>query len=261
MAESGLSVGAPELRQEIGYFLGYGRGSIVSWSTAQLTEINIVLNAGIRRAYYPAAVDGSTVGYEWSFLRPFTTLSVVDGTSDYDLPDDFGRFIDVLHYAEEEYLSPVVIISASDILRRRSSIGQIGSPQFGATRWKSSTGTTGQRQELLLYPEPDEDKTMSYQYEAYSDALSDTYPYPLGGMKMSELYIESCLAIAEQRINDTPGVHTQAFGLLLIDAIARDRRQGAKNFGQMGNAETPGREFRRGDTGGTYSITYKGSPI
>jgi hypothetical protein len=79
-------------------------------------------------------------------------------------------------------------------------------------------------------------------------------------MKYSELYIESCLAIAEGRFHDEPhGEHNQAFERRLVDMIRRDGKGGAQIFGQMGQkiAEDP-RDFRRGMTGGTYPVTYKG---
>lgn len=266
MAESGLSIGASDLRAEIGALAGYGRVS-GDWSTDELADINRWMNSGIRRVYYPPAFrseikDSDVVGYEWSFLRPWTTLSVVSGTSDYTLPDDFARFIGPLHYAESENRKAIVSIPTPDILELRSGTATTGAPQYVAERWKSSTGSTGQRKEALLWPEPDNDWTLSYQYEAYQGALSDTYPYPLGGMKMAELYLESCLAVVEVRANDEPGPHYAEYVRLLIDAVARDKNQGAQNFGQMGHREQlDAGEFRRGLTGGTYSITYKGSEI
>jgi hypothetical protein len=102
---------------------------------------------------------------------------------------------------------------------------------------------------------------MSYEYEAYSGALSDAYPYPLGGMKLSELYLESCLAVAEQRAHEEYNIHTQNFQSLLIDAIARDRKNGAVQYGQMGDCQNEDVEFRRGYTGSVYGITYQGNPI
>jgi hypothetical protein len=267
MAESGLSIGASDLRAEIGFLAGYGRVS-ASWSVDQLADINRWMNSGIRRVYYPPAVKSDIegaqdiAGYEWSFLRPWTTLAVVSGDADYDLPDDFARFIGPLHYPEAESRRDIVVIPVPDLLEYRSGISMTGAPRYAAERWKSSTGTTGQRKEALFWPEPDQNWTLGYQYEAYQGALSDTYPYPLGGMKMAELYIESCLAVVEIRSNDEPGVHYSEYVRLLIDAVVRDKRNGEQVYGQMGHCEgSTEYGFRRGLTGGTYSITYKGSEI
>ena len=261
MAESSLSVGLPELKSEVGWFLGMGRGVDVAWSASQLVEILGIVQSGVRRVYYPPAVNANIVGYEWSFLRPTTTLSVVDADWDYDLPDDFGRLIGVLHFAAAKYLNPVSIISVSRLLDLRASSDFSGAPVYAATRYKSSTGSGGQRQELLLYPTPDAAWTMSYEYEAYNGALSDSYPYPLGGMQLAELYLESCLALAESRVNDTIGIHMQQYQALLVDAIARDRKRGAQMYGPMGSVENETEFFRRGYTGTVYPITYGGESI
>lgn len=267
MAESGLSIGAPDLRAEIGFLAGYGRDS-GAWSVDQLADINRWMNSGIRRVYYPPAfksdIEGArdVVGYEWSFLRPWTTLAVVSGTADYDLPDDFARFIGSLHYPEQENRRDIVVIPTPDILEYRSGASTTGAPRYVSERWKTSDGTTGQRKEALFWPKPDNDWSLLYQYEAYQGALSDTYPYPLGGMKMAELYIESCLTVVEIRANDEAGPHYEEYVRLLIDAVARDKMNGAQVYGQMGFRESrSGVSFRRGLTGGTYSIEYKGNPV
>jgi hypothetical protein len=266
MAESGLSIGAPDLRAEIGFLAGYGRTSS-SWTVDQLADINRWMNSGIRRVYYPPAIktdiDGAQdiAGYEWTFLRPWTTLSVVSGTADYDLPDDFARFIGPLHYPEQESRRDIVVIPTPDILEYRSGASMTGAPRYVAERWKASDMSTGQRKEALFWPTPDSSWPLAYQYEAYQGALSDTYPYPLGGMKMAELYIESCLAVVEVRANDEPGPHSAEFVRLLIDAVARDKKNGPQVYGQMGYREERPGYFRRGLTGGTYSIEYKGNPI
>jgi hypothetical protein len=263
MAESGLSIGAPELRAEIGFFLGYGRTS-GNWSSAKLSEINSIMQSGVRRVYYPKAVAPQTVGYEWSFLRPTTTISIVSGTTDYTLPDDLGRLVGPLHFPADEYRSSCTNVNLAMILELRASRTITGAPYYYATRYKTSTGATGQRQELLVYPTPDENWTMSYEYEAYSGPLTDSYPYPLGGMHLAELYIESCLAVCEHRVNDEQGIHSAQFDALLLDAIGHDQKRGPGNYGQMGDRDLDmyGR-WRRGmkKYNGAYSLTYKGEYI
>ncbi len=260
MAESSLSIGFPELQVEVGGFLGYGRTS-GSWSTSQESLIDSIVQSGVRRVYYPPSTSEGISGYEWSWLQPTTTLAIVSGTSDYDLPDDFGRLVGPFHFPAEEYRKPVIEVSVSKILQLRTYSFQTGGPYYVATRFKSSDGSAGQKQEVLFFPEPDEDWTMIYEYEAYNSALSDSFPYPLGGMKLSELYIESCLAVAESRTVDEFSVHTQTFQALLIDSVLRDKKNGAKYFGQMGHRDTEADIFRRGYTGSVYPIEYKGEEI
>lgn len=263
MAESSLSVGAPELRAEIGFFLGYGRTS-TDWSTDQLAEINLIMQAGVRQVYYPPAVHESVVGYEWSFLRPTTTLSITSGTSDYDLPDDFGRLIGQFHFPSAEYERSIPLVSVGYILELRANSNLTGTPYYAAIRYKDSDGSGGQRQEVLFFPESDSDWTLRYSYEAYQGKLTDANPYPLGGMQLAELYTESCLAVAEQRENDEIGLHTKKLETLLLDAVARDRKRGPQTYGHMGSPDvTSSPEWRRGQRlhGGAYEITYNGSYI
>ena len=261
MAESSLSLGVVEFRKEVGFYLGYGRTS-ANWTVGQLAEINGIIQSGVRRVYYPPAVNADTIGYEWSWLRPTKTLAITSADGDYDLPDDFGRLIGAIHYPLDEHRASIVIVSIGKLLAMRSYSDLSDAPKFAAIRYKASAGTTGQRQEVLFYPTPNAAWTLIYEYEAYSGALTDSYPYPLGGMQLSELYVESCLAVAESRINDEIGQHGQQYQTLLLDAIARDRKRGARVYGQMGNAERQEDQlFRRGYTGSTYDILYHGDTL
>lgn len=326
MAESSLSVGFSDLQSEVGFLLSYGRTS-GNWTDAQASEIEGYVHSGVRRVYFPPATREEDIGYEWSWLKPTTTLSIqgiyntgtievtlgvvtlVDGTFPswaasgeitfdgtsytvtsrdgdsqvtlddltadadalttyglnqlyYDLPDDFGRLASDLHYEPNQYISAIQNIPVSQLLQMRASATLTGNPRFVATRFKSATpAAIGSRQEALFYPTPNEDHTLYYEYEAYSGKLTDSLPYPLGGMQMAEVYIESCLSVAETRGNQEPAEHTNEFSKLLIDAITRDRKRGAKTYGQMGHKETGGFTFRRGWTGGVYPLWYKGVQI
>lgn len=334
MAESGLSIGFTDLEAEVGNFLGYGRAS-APWTADQNTEIESYVHSGVRRVYYPPTVrdpDGEiiTSGYEWSWLKPTTTLPIqrgygtgtievasgvvtladgtfpswaalgeitVSGTSYtvdtrdgdsqvtlddtsvtiasgtdyrlnqlvYDLPDDFGRFASSLHYEPDANRVSIQIIPVSRLLSLRSTQSLTGNPIYAAVRFKSATpAAIGSRQEVMFYPTPDEAHTLYYEYEAYSGKLTEELPYPLGGMQMAEVYIESCLSVAEVRGNDEPGFHTVEFGRLLIDSIRRDQKRGARHYGQMGHREFRDFDeymFRRGWGAGTYQMTYKGVSI
>lgn len=187
------------------------------------------------------------------------TFRVERDPANYPLPDLCHQVIGNLNYAPDDYRAPVIVISVEALLEMRSRNDRIDYPMYAAIRSKSSDRTTGQRQEIIFWPRPSTSFTLYYAFEAYSGPLSDTYPYPLGGMYLAELFTESCLAVAEQRINNEVGLHTQAYQTLLIDAVERDRKRGAKFYGRMGQPRRVYREFRRGETGGTYPITYGGA--
>ena len=262
MAESTLSLGYSDLRQAVGHFLSFGT-TIASWTATQIAIIDDIVQTGYRRVLYPLAMDAGTVGYEWSWLRPTETLATVVDEGDYDLPDDYGRIVGEFHFAPNEHRASVKIIALAALLDMRSSSDRNGCPIYAATRYKSSDGTTGQLQEVLFYPEPELDRTLYYSYDAYTGKLTDVVAYPLGGMSMSEVYKESCLAAAESHIMDEIGVHTKLYQSLLIDAIARDRKRGAQNFGQMGKGSGVSGPRRRGSRlhEGAYEISYHGEFI
>jgi hypothetical protein len=254
MAESELSVSYFDLLSDVGSFLGYGPNS-ENWSSAQLAEVDRYIQSGIRQFYYPPAAPGVEAGYEWSFLKPNTTLSTADADAAQDLPDDLGRIVGDLHYAAAERACPVVLTSEARINELLSASSDEGRPTHAAVRFKAGAGENGQRQEIVWFPIPDATYVLTYRYEAYHGKLTQTKSYPLGGMRYSELITESCMSIAEQRANDEKGLHTQKFNELLVTAIAQDRRNGARSYGQMGcsdfsnvvNSRTPSSE-----------VTYKG---
>lgn len=194
------------------------------------------------------------------------TFRIKRSPANFDLPDDFGRLLGVLHYAADENKPAIVRVAESRILEHRAWSDQNSHPYWAAFRYLTSTGLTGQRQEIIFYPEPDASYTLSYSYEAYSGILTTDLPYPLGGSHLSELYLESCLAVAEQRINGEAGLHTQMFQPLLDDAMAIDKKHGARFFGSLGGRE---REFswdewtrgRALGADGAHSVTYKGVEI
>ena len=255
MAESSLTLGWSELKQSVGVFLDFGSSG---WTTPQTTKIESIVNSGIRRVYYPPASQNHS-GYEWTWLRPWSTLAATDGDYAYDLPDDFGRMIGEFHYAADQHRRAIKQVPVATVIKNRTHRNETGYARIFATRYKSSDGSGGQRQEALFYPTFDADKTLQYQYEAYASVLSDSYPYPLGGMQMSELYKQSCLAVAETEVMDDIGIHNGLFETMIVDAIARDRKR-TGSYGNMGNRERYGTTFRRGYTGETYDFTYNGIP-
>jgi len=140
MAESSLTLGFPELRQAIGFYLGYG-SVIGDWTATQIAVIETIVQTGYRRVLYPPAIDASTVGYEWSFLRPSTTLDIETDIGDYDLPDSFNRIVGEFHYEPDEHRSAVKIIALAALLDMRAHSDRNSAPSFAATRYKSSDGT------------------------------------------------------------------------------------------------------------------------
>jgi hypothetical protein len=310
MAESTLVLAWSDLKAEVGYLLGYSRTS-TNWSAAQTTEIEKVIQSGLRRFYYPG---GSGVdGYEWTFLKPTTSIEIwsdiaigtttvtgvesggsstitatassfyptmignslvitdigtytitgytsatvvtVSGdatcagktfsiatTSCYQLPDDFGAMYGQMTFETDDGYTPIELVGEGEIraLHQTDSTGQ---PLKATVRPKASTGAAGQRFELYVWPEPSSNYTMHFRYHAIPNALSDSYPYPLGGAQHSETILAVCLWVASERINDDVESRREYALERLNASISRDKRQGPRNYGY--NADLVGGCYSR----------------
>tara|TARA_R110002110_G_scaffold93689_1_gene243565 strand:- start:243 stop:605 length:363 start_codon:yes stop_codon:yes gene_type:complete len=74
----------------------------------------------------------------------------------------------------------------------------------------------------MLYPKPDKAYTLSYRYHALPNQLTAANPYPMGGAAHAETILESCLAVAESRMDNNAGIHAAAFQQRLAASIAFD---------------------------------------
>lgn len=262
MSESELSITYAELLAEVAAFLGYGSDS-AAWDASQLAECDRHVQAGYRRFLYPPAVEGAEEAYPWSFLSPTTTILTVSARQTQDLPADLGRVLGGFFYDETEFRRSIVQVTET---RYQELLGRAtggGPPQVACVRHKAKTPERGQRLEVSWWPSPDAAYTLSYRYEAFGGKLANDNPYPLGGMRHSELLVQSCLSVAELRANDERGSHGIEFEKLLRSSVAQDRRIGVVHYGAMGPSLHSDHQAlpRHGETGGTYPVTYNGTDV
>lgn len=258
--ESELSITHDDLLQEVAAFLGYGSDS-TAWSTGQLAEADRYVQAGLRRFYYPSAAPGAEAGYAWSFLSPVATLATLANDAAQDLPPQLGRVLGSFHYDQTQHRRSVPQVSEDRVQTLLSRSESTDAPQVARVRSKEKADGTGTRLEVVWWPIPDAVYALTYRYEAYTGKLNAANKYPLGGMRHSELIVQSCLAVAEQRANDERGMHTDDFERLLVAAIEQDRRLGAQHFGPMGEPMERNAIPRHGATGASYDVTYKGATL
>lgn len=262
VAESELSIIYADLLVEVASFLGYGADAD-AWTADQKAEADRYVQAGVRRFYYPPAVDGRVeAGYPWSFLSPVTTIATVEDLETQDLPSDLGRVLGQFHYDPDQHRLGVVQVPEDRFRAAKSATESSGLPRIACVRHKVKQPGTGQRLEVSWWPAPDGAYTLTFRYEAFAGKLSVDNPYPLGGMRHAELLVQACLSVAELRANDERGAHASEFERLLVAAIEQDRRIGSTHYGHMGDKSDRSVSLpRRGDTGGTYPITYKGDDL
>lgn len=290
-SESTLAMGYVEFASAVGWFLGYGRSSN-GWTTEKTTEIDEVVQSGLRQFYFPAE------NYQWTFLRPVVTLvawssqsgtvsslpmgsdtqvtsnsgitfyptmvgkNLVAGTAsyliiayvdsvtihisgsavfsestatvtadgDYDLPTNYGGIDGDLTFGATEGYRRIPVAGEGQVRALRMSGVTTGRPQYAAIQPKTSDGADGQRFRIMFWPTPDAVYNLTYRYNVLTDKLSTANPYPLGGMAHSETILQSCLAVAEQRVDDSPGNHAQKFAERMRASIEHDRKASTPEF-------------------------------
>ncbi len=225
-----LSITYNELQQAIGRYLGYGRLYGPDNGTEEWADIEDCIKSGLRQFYAPPPVENSSRSHYWSFLRPVTALSLIAGIADYDMPDDFGGLNGVLTYPDWTASKPVMIGSESNIRTLRQIRPQTGNPTQAAIRPKQSDGTAEQVFEMIVWPTPESDIELTYRYYVLPKALSDNNPYPYGGPAHSETILESCLSIAEQRLNDQKAIHWEKFLQRLTASVQIDTKTTGADF-------------------------------
>ena len=75
MAESTLSITYADLRLAVANYLGMGL-TVGSWSVNDAAVIEMILKSGLRQFYFPPSV-GNQPPYEWSFMKPVTTMATI----------------------------------------------------------------------------------------------------------------------------------------------------------------------------------------
>lgn len=263
MPESTLSLTFDNYLSEVGFTLGWGKGANAgdtAWTARRQADLVGIVKSGLRNAYWPVPV-GNQPSYEWSFLRPSFSVSMPSGESEVDLPSDFrsfeGTFLPVSD-GTNNFLQVRVHDESQVTYAFSREPDRTGRPWMVAAKLlRGTTMTAGTRYRLALFPVADADYTLAFKYNLLPDALTSTHPYHYGGAMHAEMFLESCLAVSEVRLDDNPnGPHKQAFMERLAASISLDRSTKAQFLGMNNDHSdrpTLGR-YRQNTT-----ITYNGT--
>ena len=214
-----LSVTYESLAGETGFYLGYGR-SVSDFSAKQLSDVELILSKAMRMWYFPSTPGGL---YRWSFLRKTSPITLIADQEAYDLPEDFGGLsTDCINFAQDARKGYMTRRSEDKLLTLFANAWASGDPRYYAIRQKGTFSTGRAQYELLLYPVPAEAVEISVKYSSLPAELSVTNPYPLGGEQHGETILAACLACAEQKMEDAPGINTANFQKLLEASMAID---------------------------------------
>lgn len=230
-----LAVSYADLVKIVARFLGYNDADLTD---LQKDEVDSYIQSGVRNFYYPPKMEGVDENFEWGFIRQRGAVVTEAGVDTYVMPAGFGRIAGQL-VVEGVNAKSIPVIPYGDIIRMKNRTEyDPGIPRFAAIVSEQSYNDRGQGKRLVLFPAPGGAYTVRFECDADTGKLDEEIrPYPLGGAMFSELIIESCLAVAEQRANDATDLHTNNFNRLLVSMIARDRKSSAQVFGQIGDPD------------------------
>lgn len=217
-----LIAGYTDFETDLAVHLGY-TADPDNWTTVERAELKREINKAYRYILYPSKIPGMSMPHTWSWMRRQTTIATVASQETYTLPSDFGAMNgEKMQYASETGWLEVQRTSIQDIRRRKMWTEYEEKPFLFAVTWAAPVGGLVQRQELTLYPTPDDAYTLHYEFSVLADALSETRPYPLGGPRISQLMVEACKAVGEETKNGQRGDQWNVFRESLADAIALD---------------------------------------
>lgn len=270
MPESTLTLSIVDLKAEIGHYLGYGRGSDTfnetAWTTLQNNNITAVLKSGLAQVYTPPPISDREPSHNWSFLRPFSTVSLTSGSATADLPDDFGGFEGPIYITSANRRRWSIPVTNEGMVQERHAQDSdtTGPPQIACEKvLKPTTLTEGTRSQIYVWPTPDQAYTLAVEYKYLPDALTGLLPFPPGGSEHSELFKASCLAAAELQLDDAAGPRWQFFMQRLTASVHADRKRKGQHLGYNGDASD--RSFMPGFRDDRFyygsGVTYNGNPL
>lgn len=243
MSSASFAISFDELQVIVATQQGYSR-TPAEWNGNQKYVICDVVRSGIAQVYFPPPINGEKVAPDWTFLKPQSILDLPSGSDQITLPIDFGSFAGPITVQNNGSVSAPRMIQWTNEGKIRQ-MQQIEPTRTGPPLYvcecplRVNGAPQGQSKGLLVFPTSDGDYTLECVYSINPDMITGATPYPYGGPQYRELYIESCLAIAEQRFDDTlDGPHTAKFNQMLMGAVSADNKNRPQKLGYNRNRET-----------------------
>ena len=260
MAESTLALKKRDFEIAVARHLGFSPDPD-DWTTSERDVVEDCTKSGLRQFYFPALPDGRV--YEWSFLKPTREVALASGATGLDLPDDFGTWATALTVSADDSVTveQIHLCGLGTVLQMRAEDSDTtGAPVYIALApVKGTRVDEGQRFRLEVWPTANAAYTLSGQMTLLPEALSGSRPYAYGGTPHAETILESCLAIAEQRVNSEFGIHSEKYRERLAASVAFDQRLKAQNLGYNGDGGGQNVWGRRDDYRSRATVTFDGT--
>jgi len=206
-----------ELYTRVSNFLGLTDYGTAPTST-DLTLCQDIVARGYRQFLYAVNLRTGKI-HQWNFLKKFYTFTAIADKWKYAVPEDFSELASPIFFDSSELQPNLVKQSAEQILSMRSDVLTNEWPQFYAITPSTYDIELGTTYELWLYPTPDQNYTMNYFYRFDPLKLSATTDLTVGGIRVCEAILESCLGVAETQEEDNTSTHHQAEAVKLIQAL------------------------------------------
>lgn len=212
-----------DFKREIAGFVGYGTDSSL-WTGDQSAELARDVQEAYRWILYPQTIPGERIPLTWSFMEKTATVTTTSGTYNYALAADFGSFVGhYMYWPADSGYDPPCRTNESAILNQRQYDSDSNRPRMFAIRWSEQVAGSNQRREVIFWPTPDDEYTLTYKHAVLPGPLSETNPYPLGGPRISQLMMEACRAIGESKKNGARGDRWGIFIEQLMATIQLDK--------------------------------------
>lgn len=263
MSGASLAIDVDELKIIVANDRGYSLDP-TKWNPKQTYVINDVVTSGVAQVYFPPAIDGESVAPDWTFLKPITEVALNKGANQVLMPDDFGSCDGPIAVKTSATTGVPWTMEWTNeqalIVMQQASPFMCGPPKYVSEFvLRDNVPPTGQRRGIMVFPGADQDYLLQVQYSINPNRLSGANPFPYGGAQYRELYISSCLAIAEQRFDGAPGSAMMRFNKMLQAAVSADNKNRPQKIGYNANREGPAwRGYRHGHP---LTCFYNGQPI
>lgn len=170
------------------------------------------------------------------------TLYVREYGYAYDLEDNFGGILGLVVFAAGSSYLPMRETSVESIHEMRAANDLTSTPEYYAIQAKPVDQTTGQRWQMLLYPAPDAEYEIRYQFRVNPENITTesggTRAYALGGLDHAETILEAALAWGEKFYKDELGIHNMEYQRLLAISIKRDGERAPQHLGYNADRST-----------------------
>jgi hypothetical protein len=229
---SNLRLTYSDIYTRISNFLGLTTTGTAPTDT-DLTTCKDICQRGLRQFLYP--IDMHTGDYwEWSFLRPLHTMSLLDGKWRYQLPEDFSSIITDPTYSADDNFKQMAKTTPDNIMNLMAAGVVDYAPYYYSIVTSTYDPEIGEFEEIWFYPKPDSSYRVQFYYKSDPTKATDADEFLPGGVKSTEAILENCFAVAESQEDEVLGIHMQLAGKLTQDLIIIDAKHDANDI-HLGN--------------------------